>query len=717
MSIPQNDVSRIVSRFENAWQSGPTPDLDAFVPAHDAAHRHSVLIELVLVDLEHQWKAGHPALTQDYLERFPELTEDAEFVRELLLYEMQWRHRFTVAPLVAGQTGEAFGTEIQTPDQQAVAARISRQMGVHPQVPGYEVMEKLGKGGMGVVYRARQKKLNRVVALKMILDGAHADAEQRRRFLSEAEAVARLQHPNVVMVHEVGQYRDEVFLAMEYVAGSTLAAHCDSKPQEPRWCAEIVEVLARAVHHVHEKGVIHRDLKPGNVMLAKDGSPSTLKVMDFGLARQVDIGHSMTATGAVMGTPSFMAPEQARGQSHHVTAVVDVWALGAILYALLTGRPPFLAATSFETLQQVVHGEPVPIRRLQPSVASDLETICLKCLDKDPTRRYGSAGDVADDLQRFLRHEPIRARPVGLIERCWKWYRRNLVRGTLLGVIGLLVIMGVSVTTGLLMRADELSLRAQQEVTLRMQEEDLRKEREAAAKAEKQLRRLAQAEEAKAKEQEALKQRALFVGQLNRVSAVFQSEPIRARELLFDVHACPIPLRESAWHFYERATARREVARFEGHDKRITSVAFSPTGDRVYAWDRDGKARAWSLADRLELAAVEPPEKSSDLQADSPDRTVRAEVRGNNVVLRDRLNQNPMKEREEQLALQSIKRQRWHQEQATRAEQDSNWQAAEFHLRQLLKSCADDADLRRRHLVSVVKLQPTRPMSPLPRPE
>jgi photosystem II stability/assembly factor-like uncharacterized protein/tRNA A-37 threonylcarbamoyl transferase component Bud32 len=264
---------------------------------------------------------------------------------------------------------------------------------------GYDIIAELGRGGAGVVYKARQKSLNRLVALKVLLTGADADAEELARFRSEAEAIAQLQHPNVVQIYDIGEGGGRLFYSMEFVEGGSLTARRAGFPWPPVEAAALVETLARAMHAAHQRGIIHRDLKPANVLLTADGLP---KIGDFGLAKRLDHGPGLTRTGAIMGTPSYMAPEQALGRSGDVGPATDVYALGAILYELLTGRPPFLGETTFHTLQQVVNEEPAPPRRLQPAVAPELEAICLRCLAKSPARRYGSALELADDLRRFL---------------------------------------------------------------------------------------------------------------------------------------------------------------------------------------------------------------------------------------------------------------------------------------------------------------------------
>jgi serine/threonine-protein kinase len=329
-----------------------------------------------------------------------------------------------------------------------------------PQVPGYRVEAVLGHGGMGVVYRAWHLRLHRPVALKMLLAGAHARPTERERFLREAEAVAGLRHPNIVQVYDVGDVDGRSYFTMEFVEGGSLAQQVQGVPQPARQVAALTATLAEALQAAHQSGIVHRDLKPGNILLTADGTP---KVTDFGLARRLEGDGGLTLSGVPVGTPSYMAPEQARGDKRAIGPAADVYALGAILYELLTGRPPFDADTTAATLQQVVAEEPVPPAQLNPQVPRDLVTICLKCLHKQPHRRYASAAALAEDLRRFLRGEPIAARRAGRLERLARWARRSpaaaallavtlLVATTVLGVGGWLI--GRQILTARAVKAD-----------------------------------------------------------------------------------------------------------------------------------------------------------------------------------------------------------------------------------------------------------------------
>lgn len=364
-----------------------------------AAVESETILEL-LVQWDEQRRQGRAPTAE-------ELCPDDPHLQQLLRARIAQRQRLAAA--------------FDLPDTQLDAASAPA---APPVINGYAIETALGRGGMGVVYKATQQALHRPVALKLILSGANANAEERARFRTEAEAVARLQHPNITQIYEVGEQAGCPYVVFEFVSGGTLAQHTAGKPLPPRRAAQLVLELAKAVHYAHTQGVVHRDLKPANVLLTPDGTP---KIADFGLAKRLDADISHTQTGAVLGSPSYMAPEQAEGRTRAIGPATDVYALGAILYELLTGRPPFVGASMLETLEQVRSHEPAAPQALQPTIPQDLATICLKCLEKAPAQRYVSAEALAQDLQHFLNDEPIAARPATWVNQVARLVRHSQV--------------------------------------------------------------------------------------------------------------------------------------------------------------------------------------------------------------------------------------------------------------------------------------------------
>jgi tRNA A-37 threonylcarbamoyl transferase component Bud32 len=413
-------------------------------------------------------------------------------------------------------------------------------------VPGYEILGELGRGGMGVVYKARQVRLNRLVALKMILAGKQAGPKELLRFQAEAEAVARLQHPHIVQVYEVGEHAGRPFIALEFCPGGSLAERFQGQPQMARTAAELVRTLAGAVQHAHGHGIIHRDLKPANVLLAED---DTLKISDFGLAKQLDTSVAMTQSGAIVGTPSYMAPEQTAGRTQKIGPATDVYALGAILYEALTGRPPFRAATPMDTLEQVRSQEPVAVRQLQPHMPRDLETICHKCLQKEPAKRYGSAAALADDLGRFLAGEPILARPVGHIERLGRWCKRNPVVASLtVAVFVLLATVAGIASVGY--------------VRTQLAEQELRRQ--------------------------------LYAATINLMQQAWDTNQVgRLRTLLAETE--DYPDRAFEWYYWQRL-CHLDLHTLVGHRAGVWAVSWSPDRKRLATGSADGTAKVWDLA-------------------------------------------------------------------------------------------------------------------------
>jgi WD40 repeat protein/tetratricopeptide (TPR) repeat protein len=472
-------------------------------------------------------------------------------------------------------------------------------------VPGYEVLRELGRGGMGVVYLARQVHLDRLVALKMILYGSHAGAEERLRFLAEARAIASLKHPGIVQVHDYGTHQGLVYFVLEYCPGGSLADHLDGTPLPAAEAARFVAQVAQAMHTAHQAGIVHRDLKPANVLLASSfsrGSENRAaearfseprlnedalpRITDFGLAKFVGEA-GQTRTGAVMGTPSYMAPEQAQA-SKEVGPLADVYALGAILYECLTGRPPFKAATTLETLAQVTGEEPVPPRRLNPGVPRDLQTIALKCLDKVPSQRYASAQALADDIDRFLRGEAIRARPIGAAERGWRWCRRNPALASLSAAFGLLLL--AAAVAGPTVAVRQASLRQEADEQRHLAEEraeDLDVER-----------RRAQANAAEASAQARAARHALYAArQQVALNAWRENRADRLAEVLQRQKPAPgeEDLRGFEWSYLDRL-ARSPGQRWQSSGPMVNTVAISPDDRTAVTAGFDGKATAWDVA-------------------------------------------------------------------------------------------------------------------------
>jgi eukaryotic-like serine/threonine-protein kinase len=513
-----------------------------------------------------------------------------------------------------------------------------------PQIPGYDIEELLGRGGMGVVFRARHLRLNRIVALKMALAGAYAGPHERERFQREAEAVAGLRHPNVVQIHDVGDSDGRPYYTMEFVDGGSLAERLSGTPMPAYQAAHLVATLASAVEAAHKAGIIHRDLKPSNVLLTADGTP---KIGDFGLARRQEGGATLTLSGARVGTPSYMAPEQARGLTHALGPALDIYALGAILYELLTGRPPFRAETAAETERQVIEQEPVSPSRLNAKVPTDLETICLKCLEKEPGGRYATAGALADDLSRFLKHEPIRARPMGPLVRLARWARRN---PALVASLGMVSVTGlVAIATILWQWRSAVEARQQSELAVKSERWERYRSNISAAASALQFQNNSgtarRALEAAPEEHRNWEWRHLK-SQLDNSRAVMAGTPTDAllrrpiispsgdQVAVVDKDARTINLRETA--------TGKVTGALIGHAGPVGVLAYSPDGKRLASGSTDKTLRLWDPATLKEVAVLRGHENPVDWLYYSPDGLRICSVGGGSARLWDASTNRPV---------------------------------------------------------------------------
>jgi WD40 repeat protein/tRNA A-37 threonylcarbamoyl transferase component Bud32 len=439
-------------------------------------------------------------------------------------------------------------------------------------LPDYELLEEIGQGGMGVVYKARQKSLNRLVAVKMIRAGGLAPEGELRRFRNEAEAVASLDHPHIVPIHEVGQRDGQPYFTMKWMSGGSLADHLDRFLANPRAAVRLLVLVARAVHHAHQRGILHRDLKPSNILLDTEGQP---QVTDFGLAKRLQESATLTETGAIVGTPGYMAPEQASGKKGTITTATDVYGLGALLYAMLTGRPPFRGDTPLDTLIQVKEREPQPPSGVNRHVDRGVEMICLKCLEKEPDRRYGSAEALAEDLQRWLDGEPILGRPMRRSARLWRWCKRNRA------VAALTATTGVLLTAGLVGLLVSTLLIAQQQSRTQKALGEAEEQRVLAEKRELDVRRW------------------LYVADINRAARSWAHGETHEVRALLERHlpaAGQEDLRGFEWYYLKRLCQGQNKPRLTLRDNggEVYCVVFSPDGRTLATCGHDGHVRLWN---------------------------------------------------------------------------------------------------------------------------
>jgi WD40 repeat protein len=553
-------VDRVCNLYEDSWQEGNRPDLSRYLVAVDPAEQFELIRELLLIDLHYRRGLGESPTLEEYQARHPAV--DFGPCAEL----------FTAAAPAADASLNDLATQ-STPCNSPVPTAVVPRVG---KLGDYELLEEIARGGMGVVYKARQVSLNRLVAVKMILAGLFATKADHDRFHSEAQAAAILDHPNIVPVYEVGEFEGQHYFSMGYVDGQSLTARLADGPLPPKEAAELAVEVARAVEYAHRHGVIHRDIKPSNILIDSSGRP---RVTDFGLAKRVDSGSDLTATGQVLGTPSYMAPEQAAGQTDAVGPAADVYALGALLYTTLTGRPPFQAATSLETLQQVLDREPLALRQINPAVPLDLETIVLKCLEKSIPRRYATAEALADDLRRYLEGRPILARPVGRLGYAWRWCRRQPVVASLIAGVALTLVAGIVVSSRFALVAE----------AKRVEAVAARNDADRAVLQTRRQLATATLERALALcEQGSLARGVLWLG--------------RGLQLAHEAGADDVE-QDCRWNLAAWTCQFHHLQFVLPHPEAVLAVALSADGQTVASGCKDGKLRLWKIATGESLAA------------------------------------------------------------------------------------------------------------------